>query len=171
MPKCTNCGRETLRTEDWVCQWCGYPLLSYSYKKIPKTYKQLKEERLHKPEQEVEIIQEPEPEPEPVAMELTVEELLSAYETDEVAADAKFANKLLRVTGVVATIDVKDMLDIHYIRLTGAERNLLQSVQCMFDKKHAPVLEKLEKGQTVTVQGKYTGSIIAIRMIDCVLVL
>ena len=208
MPKCTNCGRETLRTEDWVCQWCGYPLLSYSYKKIPKTYKQLKEERLHKPkqevepipepepepepeptakpeaepvpesqkepppepEQEVEIIQEPEPEPEPVAIELTVEELLSAYETNEAAADAKFANKLLRVTGVVAMIDVKDMLDIHYIRLTGAERNLLQSVQCMFYKKHAPVLEKLEKGQTVTVQGKYIGSIIAIRMIDCALV-
>lgn len=171
---------------------------------IPKTYRQLKEERLHKPEsvleqklelepkptfeseaepalesqrepipeaeQEVEPTQKHEPEPEPVAMELTVDELLSAYATDEVAADAKFVNKLLRVTGVVAMIDVKAMLDTHYIRLTGAERNLLQSVQCMFDKKHAPILKQLEKGQTVTVQGEYNGSIIAIRMIDCTLV-
>jgi len=284
MPKCPNCSRETLRTEDWACQWCGYPLSSSSYKKIPKTYKQLKEERLHKPEpiqkrepepgakpvlesqaepipeakkeaekipeaipillpkpelereaepiqeikpepepelkaepeaepvleskiepvseseKEAELMQErkPEPEPEskaepetkpelesevetipesekeaelePAAMELTVEELLSAYETDEVVADAKFVNKILRVTGVVAMIDIKNKLETHYIRLTGAEEDLLQSVQCVFNKKHAPALEQLEKGQMVTVQGTYNGSIIAIRMVDCVLV-
>jgi len=246
MPKCPNCSRETLRTKDWACQWCGYPLSSSSYKKIPKTYKQLKEERLHKPEpiqkcepepgakpvlesqaepipeakkeaekipeaipillpkpgleREAEPIQEikAEPEPEskaepetkpelesevetipesekeaelePAAMELTVEELLSAYETDEVVADAKFVNKILRVTGVVAMIDIKNKLETHYIRLTGAEEDLLQSVQCVFIKKHAPALEQLEKGQMVTVQGTYNGSIIAIRMVDCVLV-
>lgn len=45
MPKCPNCGQETLRTEDWACQWCGYPLLSTGYKKIDKTWKQIKEER------------------------------------------------------------------------------------------------------------------------------
>lgn len=212
MLKCPNCGLETTRTEDWACQWCGYPLLSRSYERIPKTYKQLKEEGLFKPkpmpkperepepvpqpklEPEPEPILEPEPaleserepilepqrepelvpeselEPTPVAMELNVEELFSAYEADGVAADAKFANKLLKVTGVVAMIDVKDMLDTHNIRLTGAERNLLQSVRCLFDKKHAAVLKRLTIGQTVTVQGKYDGSIIEIRMIDCVLV-
>jgi len=230
MPKCPNCGRETLRTEDWACQWCGYPLLSSSYKMIPKTYRQLKEERLYRseatfeseaepvlesprepmpepepevepvserelelepeatfeseavpvPESQRESILEPErkvkpmpkrkPKPEPVAMDLTVDELLSAYATDEVAADVKFVNKLLRVTGVVAIIDVKDMLDTHYIRLTAAEPNFLQNVRCMFDKKHAPALKQLQKGQTITVQGVYNGSIIAIRMIDCALV-
>ena len=46
MKNCPNCGRPTLRTEDWVCQWCGYPLLSKSYKKIPKTYREIKEESL-----------------------------------------------------------------------------------------------------------------------------
>lgn len=44
MPKCSNCGQTTERTEDWACQWCGHPLTSKSFKKIPKTYKQLKEE-------------------------------------------------------------------------------------------------------------------------------
>lgn len=239
MPRCPNCSRETMRTEDWACQWCGYPLLSGAYKKIAKTYKQLKEERLHKPEEiqahepepeakkeaeiipeeiptllpksepepmpepekEIEPIQKSEPKPEleskdepetrpelesevatvpelekeaelePAVMELTVEELLSAYETDETAADENFVNKVLRVTGVVATIDIKDKLETHYIRLTGAEGNLLQSVQCVFNKKHAPALEQLEKGQTVTVQGTYNGSMIATRMVDCALVL
>ena len=69
MPKCSNCGQETARTEDWACQWCGYPLLSQSYKKIPKTYKQLQEERLYeqKPSvrKEIEPVLESEPEPEP----------------------------------------------------------------------------------------------------------
>ncbi len=47
MPKCPNCGKKTLRTEDLVCQWCGYPLLSKKYKKIAKTFSQLQEDRIH----------------------------------------------------------------------------------------------------------------------------
>lgn len=41
--KCPHCRQPTVRTEDWACPWCGYPLLSKSYKKIPKSWKQLKE--------------------------------------------------------------------------------------------------------------------------------
>ena len=50
MPKCPNCGQETARTNDWACQWCGYPLISKSYKKIQQTFKQVKEERLQQRE-------------------------------------------------------------------------------------------------------------------------
>ncbi len=300
MAKCYNCGRETMRTEDWACQWCGHPLLHGPFKKIEKTYKQLKEERLyksekeailereeeleyereikpkqdlevikgikleqepetgkeidvvqvveqeagigeetepvkepegelekieesesgqaldletekaqeveaeeeveaeleekigpeyevvrvpepdeigeHKPvaepeiEKEVELKQEPEPEPEPPDMELNVGEILAAYEEDDVAADEKFMNKILRVTGEVSLIDIKDKLDIHYIRLTGSGGDPWQNLQCIFDKKYSSLLEQLEKYQTVTVQGRYNGSIIAIRMIDCILI-
>jgi len=250
MPKCPNCGQKTVRTGDWACQWCGYPLLSESYKKIPKTYRELKEEKLHKqkplvrediselaPELEPELVvelepvaepepvleSEPEPvveleskpkpkpkpkrkskpkpepvpelkpklkrkpkpkrklEPEPVpelepelvlaAIEVTVEELLSAYEADGAAADAKFSDKTLQVTGVVDRIEVKDVLGIYYITLTSAEKTLLlQNVRCTFDKKYGPELNQLTPGQTVTVQGKYDGSIIDISMRDCVLV-
>jgi len=31
MPKCSNCGRETIRTVDLACQWCGYPLITREY--------------------------------------------------------------------------------------------------------------------------------------------
>ncbi len=44
MPDCPNCGRLTMRTKDWVCQYCGYPLLSKAYKALDKTYKELQEE-------------------------------------------------------------------------------------------------------------------------------
>ncbi len=241
MKPCPNCGQTTVRTEDWACQWCGYPLLSKSFKKIPKTYKQLKEEKLYEqklpvreeteaavlpspgtlppthtlepepepvlepepvakpkaksvpkpkpkpapkpkaksvpkskakpvPKPEPEPVSEPEPESAPTAIEVTVEELLSAYEADAAAADAKFANEILKVTGVVDRIEVKDILDIHYIILTSAEKGILQDIRCTFDKKHGPELNQLTKGQTVTVRGKYDGSIIDICLRDCVLV-
>ena len=229
--KCPHCGQPTARTEDWACQWCGYPLLSESWEKIPKTYEQLKEEKLHEPEPPVreeteapilpnhgalpatpalesepepvlepapspepepvlepapipepepvlevaptpepEPVPEPAPEPTPAALEITVDELLSAYEVDEVAADAKFANKILKVTGVVSRIELKDSLSVHYIMLTSTEKKLLQSVRCMFDKGHGDELYQLTTEQTVTVQGKYDGSIMEIRLRDCVLV-
>ncbi len=267
MQKCPNCGRATARTEDWACRWCGYPLLSKSYKKVPKTYKQLKEEELSKqepplreeaevsllpsditlppaptlepepvPEPELEPVPElesepepilepepkpvsrakakpaakpkpkpkpkpkskakpaakskakpvtksktkampepssvPEPEPEsaPAAIDITVEELLSAYEAGGVAADAKFVNQILSVTGVVDRIEVKDNLDIYYITLSSAEQNRLQNLRCVFDSKYGSELNQLTAGQTVTVQGKYDGSIMDICMRDCVLV-
>jgi len=195
MRRCPNCGQATARTEDWACQWCGYPLLSKSYKKIPKTYKQLKEERLgrqieetgatplpsygtlpptHTPELEPEPMPEielaPESEPTPTEIEVTVEELHSAYEADKVAADAKFTNKILKVTGVVDRIVVTDIHDIYYIILTSAEKKEEWNVRCTFDKEHGAKLNRLTAGQAVTVQGKYDGYRINILMRDCVLV-
>jgi ribosomal protein L37E len=72
MASCPNCGRKTLRTKDWVCQWCGYPLVSRAYKKIDKTFKELQEERslalkstqpVEEPESPPEYTPEPAPEP------------------------------------------------------------------------------------------------------------
>ena len=221
MRKCPNCGQTAERTEDWACQWCGYPLLSKSYKKIPKTYRQLKEEELDKqkapepqpepkpvPEPEPEPELEPEPEPEPVpepqpepvpesepvpepepvvepqpepepepvpepasaAGGITVEELYSAYSVDEVAADEKFTDKILKVTGVVDRITVNDVHNIYYIILASDEKKEQWNVRCTFDKKYGPQLNRLTTGQTVTAQGKYDGYKVNILMRDCVLV-
>ncbi len=216
MKKCPSCGQATSRTKDWACQWCGYPLLSRSYQEIPKTYAQLKEERLRKDElpvtEEVEtepesepvaeaipepepkakpkpkakrkrVVKpkdEPEPEPEPelkstpesesIAIEVTVEELDSAFEADTAAADARFSNNILRVTGVVGRIAVNDIIDKPCIILTSADETVLKNVLCVFDKKHGPDLNRLTTGQAVTVQGKYDSCTINILMIDCVMV-
>jgi len=187
MSKCPNCGQTAERTEDWACQWCGYPLLSTSYKKIPKTYRQLREEKLGEqtppvpevkpepvPEVEPEPVPEPEPEPMPAAepgtMVVTVEELYSAYSADEVAADAKFTDKTLRVTGVVDRITVNDVQDIYYIILASAEKKEQWNVRCTFDRKYGAQLNRLTTGQTVTVQGEYDGYKMNILMKDCVLV-
>ena len=121
---------------------------------------------MRKPRQPV---PEPAPAPEPQAtiMELTVQELLSAYETDAAVADGQFVNKIIKVTGVVGRVEVNNTLDVYYINLTSPETKQLQNVRCVFDKKYGSELSQLRAGQTVTVQGLYDGSIIDISMRDC----
>ncbi|MEK7353581.1 MAG: hypothetical protein AABZ77_03630 [Chloroflexota bacterium] len=261
MARCPNCGREAARTIDWVCQWCGYPLPDGSFKKIDKTFRELKEENLSpqsvseeveaapgvapepvrkpepvsklKPESarkpelvskpKVEPVKRPEPssppepvrsqepapdikapiedrppepiiqplpvvktdtvsevkatpppevqtEPAPVDMELTVADLLLAYETDGVAADARFTNKILKITGIIDKINVKDALNIYSITLNSPKKSLLlQGARCVFDRNYGHALNSLSMGQTVTVQGRYTGSMVDISLRDCFL--
>jgi len=64
MPACPNCGRQTQRTKDWACQWCGYPLISRAYKVIDKTFRELQEERGFAVRKNA---PEPEPERPPIA--------------------------------------------------------------------------------------------------------
>lgn len=76
MADCPNCGRATERTQDWACPWCGYPLVSGSFRQMSKTYQEAKAERLQElvtvevAEAEVvdetEQVVENEPGPEPV---------------------------------------------------------------------------------------------------------
>jgi len=87
-----------------------------------------------------------------------------------VAADAKFADKTLTVTGVVDRITVNDVHSIYYIILASAEKKAQWNVRCTFDRKYGVQLNRLTAGQTVTVQGKYDGYKLNILMRDCVLV-
>ncbi|MFC1992661.1 hypothetical protein ACFLV3_02470 [Chloroflexota bacterium] len=130
---------------------------------VPETTPELE------PELEPESAPEPEPEPASAEMELTVEELYLAYEEGEATADAKLANKILKVTGVVSRIEVKEMNDIYYILITSADQDMIQNVRCLFDKQYGSELNRLTIGETVTVQGRYDGSLLNIRMRDCTL--
>ena len=186
MSKCPNCGQNTGRTLDWACEWCGYPILLDSYETILKTYRKLKEERLYKRKLQATKESSPEAEPVPnttsestvkseqektsIAAEVTVDELITTYEKDEAAADNKFAGKTVKLTGIVYEIESKDYLDFYYVILTNAEDSLFQRVRCFFDKKHKPELVNLTSGQEIKVQGVFDGSMINIRLRDCVLV-
>ncbi len=129
---------------------------------------------------EPETVPEPEAEPGPVMepkteavtadMEITVSELLSEYEADGEAADEKFSNRVLRLTGVVDRVEVKENLGINYIILTAVDRNVLQGVRCNFSTQYGSEVSNLAVGQTVTVQGKYDGSIIDMNLRDCILI-
>ncbi len=128
------------------------------------------EESRRKEEEIRQQLRQLEPEPMSDAIEVTVKELASAYESGEETADARFWNKILKVTGLVNRIEVKDTHDIHYITLSD-DKKILQSVRCMFDKGHEDELNQLTKGQMVTISGKFDGSVVQLRMKHCVLVL
>ncbi len=278
MARCPNCGRETARTSDWGCQWCGYPLMSGNYKKLDKTYQEFREERMPpppvieeepepepepavepEPEPEPEIEPEPEPEPEPVVesepepepepepkpkarrkapakakaakekkaaakpkttrkraakkaepepepgpepeveqdpgpgpevepemestpeheveekpaevdMELTVSELAAEYDSNGPEADAKLLGKIIKLSGVVERVEVKENLSINYVVLTAEAGNLTQGIRCNFGMQYSSEVSRLVVGQTVSIQGKYDGSIINMSLRDCVLV-
>ena len=89
---------------------------------------------------------------------------------DKAAANAKFTNKALTITGVVEKAVVRDHLNIFYILLTGASKRVTWNVRCTFDRTHGPALNRLTEGQTVTVQGNYTGYERNIILKECVLV-
>ncbi len=218
MPRCPNCGQNAARTEDWACVWCGYPLLSSSYVKIPKRYNQLQDKELHqspadmvetgpgavteteskvKMELEVETAGESEPEqelePEPdggieteaeseqepkrgatvesePVVEVTAEQLFAAYEADALAADERFSNKAIRVTGIVGKIVLNDISDNYHIALTTAEEQIFADIRCTFGREDMPELSRLKVDETVTVQGRYGGFVIGITLRECELV-
>lgn len=109
------------------------------------------------------------PAPTPEIIRVTAQELYSAYEANEVAADAKYKGKVIEVSGVVDTIG-KDFLGTPYVTLTSGGRYEVWGVQCMFSNKDEPQLAQLSKGETVAVRGKCDGYLVNVLIKKCILV-
>lgn len=117
MQKCPNCGRPTSRTQDWACQWCGYPLLSGNYPRIPKTYKRLQEERRLQADEsvlEAEMLAEAIPESRlkrPPKPELITEKRVKPVtEPETVETEPPVANEVADVSEVTSRVVAKPEL-------------------------------------------------------------
>ena len=97
-------------------------------------------------------------EQEEVTVEVTAIKLSEEYDANKVAADAKYKDKRLKVTGIIDGIG-KDILDDPYVTLEGMP-NRLFGVQCMFSKSKEQELINLKKGQEITLTGKMSGEMI-----------
>jgi twitching motility protein PilT len=104
------------------------------------------------------------------ATEIAVGELLSAYDAIGTAADARFRDKILRVKGIVDKIEIEYTLGIFSLLLVGNENGDLGRLRCVFPNGHGTDLKQVRKRQVVTVQGRYTGSLVEFRLTDCVLI-
>ena len=96
------------------------------------------------------------------ARTITAPALYAAYAANEVAADEKYKDKSLIITGTVESIG-KDGLDTMYVSLAGD--GFLSSVQCMFDTEHKGELSRLSKGQHVVIEGRCTGSELGLKVV------
>ena len=89
------------------------------------------------------------------ALEVTSQELLEAYEANEVGADAKFKGKKLRITGVVNEI-ASGIGDEPDIRLEGGKMFKHVTLQGVSKTDAA----RLKKGQKIVAVCKGNGEII-----------
>ncbi len=92
-----------------------------------------------------------------VSETISASDLYRAYKENEVAADERFAGKLIIVTGVVDSVG-KDISDRPYVDLRTERLGFLpplylSSVQCEFAATNVGQLSQLRPGQKVKIWG------------------
>lgn len=83
--------------------------------------------------------------------------LLTEYKNNEISADNRYKGRFLSVTGIVGSIS-KDYLDTPYLIITAGTD--FDGIHCSFTKNDEPQLERINKGEKVTVIGRCDGLIL-----------
>lgn len=78
----------------------------------------------------------------------TADFLWSEYNANEIAANLKYANKRMKISGVVKEV-IKDAFDNNIVVLKGVEYSA--AMYAYFDDSHIPALSNLQKGQTIEI--------------------
>ena len=89
------------------------------------------------------------PAPAEEVIKVRARDLAAAYDDNEAAADAKYKDKLLEVSGVIASID-KGMLDETNVMLQG--KNEFLHVAATLEKSEEQKAINLHKRQTITLR-------------------
>lgn len=96
--------------------------------------------------------------------EITAEALFDEYQKDKAAADKKYKDQELIVTGTVDMVKIGPSGNPYVTMNTSS---LILRVQFLFDKKHESALSRLRKGQKVTIKGRGYGRIGNVMLRDC----
>ena len=95
--------------------------------------------------------------PEPAAIVVTSDKLASDYKDNQVAADAKYKDKIVEVTGTVDSIG-KDVTDSSYVTFEGESHySVINKIQAYFSKANESSLIDVKKGQKLTLRGRVEG--------------
>ncbi len=109
-------------------------------------------------------INKTQPKPETQLIKVTAKALADEYSENAVAAEKKYENKRILVTGTITDIG-KDVLDTAFVVLKGGGEAGIHHVQCMFKSDQEDILANLKKGQTVTIEGESDGLALGINVI------
>lgn len=87
------------------------------------------------------------------------------YMDNPISADAKYKGKILKLTGPVNNID-REIAGNTYITF---EIGFLENVRITFKKSEEGKVAQLSKGQTVTIKGRCTGTLLSstVALDDC----
>ena len=97
---------------------------------------------------------------------VSLEDLLSAYKNNEVAADARYKGRRVSVNGLVGEIK-KDILDNPYVTLGYGREFEIPEVQCMLAPSMSVKAVQLQKRQTLTLEGRVDGLLFNVLLRDC----
>jgi hypothetical protein len=84
-------------------------------------------------------------------------DLATEYKANQVAADEKYKEKTIEVSGTIYNIG-KDILDAPYVTLNGID--MVTNIQCMFDKSDQGQLSSLSKDTKIVLRGKVSGQVV-----------
>ncbi len=100
------------------------------------------------------------------SLKVSAIKLYADYEANGVAADEKYKDKVLQVTGKITAID-RDIMDKIYVTLKGNQ--YFGDVQCFFAEDHIQTAMKLSKGQKITVKGQCNGKMMNVLLKGCII--
>lgn len=100
------------------------------------------------------------------AIEVTANDLIGAYGTNEVSADGQYKDKAVLVTGIVDKIG-KDMLDAAYVTVGTGKHFEIPIVQCTFARSNTAAAAQLQPGQSIRVLGVVKGKMMNVQLADC----
>lgn len=103
------------------------------------------------------------------SIKTTATQFRADYDADEAAADQKYLNRTLEITGTVDSVG-EDMLGKAYLTVGRRKGLSVISIQCFFAPTHVGELAGVRSGQTVTVRGRYRGFTGNYAMRNCELV-
>ncbi len=96
---------------------------------------------------------------------ITAAGLQKAFEDNEAAANTKYSDKIIEVSGIIES--VKPGED-EAVSITLKTESPLSAVICTFQSGTAPAVFKI--GDQITVRGKYSGFLMDILLNNCVVV-
>ena len=99
------------------------------------------------------------------AHRLPAAELYAAFEADEAAANARYLDQIVAVSGEVA--EVTEGQDGTLIVMLREPAGMF-GVSCAFQPEPAATAKSLQPGQTVTIKGQCSGMLMDVNLTRCV---
>jgi len=96
--------------------------------------------------------------------QITATDLQKAFEEDENAANARFLQKIVEVTGRVGTIKP---VEGQSVNITLETENPLSGVICTLNRLSD--ISKIKEGDTISIRGRVSGSLMDILLNNCVI--
>ena len=108
----------------------------------------------------------PVPTPTPVPLEVTAEEIYQDYDSNEVAAKAKYEGRMALITGSISS--VTEAGGGYDVKLATDTSFSIMDIVCKVNKSEIASVITLSEGQEVTILGKIKGKgIFDVEVTDC----